>query len=252
MISWIFILSAIAVVFYVLIPVLYARVHQKRTETILDRLRSSSCFSATVAGVFEDTLSVQPDRTLSDSPDEELMALNVKKTRFFALHLDDRIEQLRWGDLIACKTGGTLMIYLPGTEKAPAYCVFHEERNRKAYEARLNRAKPAAGNTVKPFSIAAGVLFEFIIFLHALHSAEMTPVALLALIAMFGKALPYCPPGLLFTWFGHRMTAETGTKDKKSRQRGTVGILIYTAGILLNIAALILIISSSGLGGNSL
>ncbi len=251
MVSWILILSTIAIVFYVLVPVFYMKLAQKRTDVILDRLRTSSCFSATVTGVSKSTISIQPDRTEKDTDEEEIITLHTTKTTFFALNLDDHLERLRWSDLLACKTGGTVMIYLPDTGNNRTLCVFHEERNPKAYEARIARAIPVTANPVKPFSIAAGVLLEFIIFLNALHSPDMTLVALLALIAIFGKALPYCPPGLLLTWLGHRIGRNTGKKDKKSRQRGTVGILIYTAGILLNIATLLFVISSTGLGGLS-
>lgn len=248
MISFLVLISGIAVFFYVIVPVAFARLNKRNNEYLMERLLLPNVFSATISGISRGILYVQPANTDEDTIEhEERILLPSGKTRFFQLSLDGTLIRLAWRDLPVVQKNGTVMMYLPDARYRKAICVFHQERNGSAYQSRLRKAIPERDIVAKPFSIAAGVLLEFMIFLHALQSPRMTTVALFALIAIFGKALPYCPPGLLLTHFGHRITIHAAKDKKKGRQRGTVGILVYTTGILLNIALLFLIISSTGL-----
>lgn len=248
MVTWIVIITGIAVLFYASIPLLFAMVHQKNALKLLEILRTSPGIPATVQGLSEGNLVVQPDAGKQGSP-KELMILRPKKTRFYGISLHGSFYPIRWRDILSFKQGGTVMVFQRDPQATKTLCIFHEERNVKAFQDRLDKALPSMDNTIKPYSIATGVLIEFVIFIHALQNPEMTAVSLLALIAIFGKALPYCPPGLLLTYYGHRITVHAGMETKKSRQRGTVGIALYIAGIVLNIAVLIFIISSVEPGG---
>ncbi len=250
MISWFFIISGIAVFFYILVPLASSRLLEKSNETIRERLLIPAVFAATVSGTSRGMLYVNPANTGQNLTDEEeRILLPSGKTLFFQLFHDGTLNLMSWRDITAVKKGSTVMIYLPDAGYRKAICVFHEERNGSGYQARLRKAILDRDIMVKPFSIATGVLLEFMILLHALHDPHLTTVALFALIAIFGKALPYCPPGLLLTHVGHRITVRASEDKKKGRQRGTVGILIYSAGILLNIALLFFIISNTGLAG---
>lgn len=248
MISFLVLISGIAIMFYVIIPVAVSWLQNKRNGYTMERLLSPNVFSGTISAVSRDTLYIQPSNTDQDTAGhEERILLPSGKTRFFHLSLDGTLSRLAWRNLAAVQKNGTVMVYLPDARNRRAFCVFHQERNGSEYQSRLRKAIPEPDIPAKPFSIAAGVLLEFMIFLHALHSPRMTTVALFALIAIFGKALPYCPPGLVLTHFGHRITIQAVKDKKKRRQRGTVGVLVYSAGILLNITLLFLIISRTGL-----
>ncbi len=248
MISFLALISGIAAVFYVIIPVAFARLQRRYNESVMERLLVPGVFSGIISGISRDTLYVQPANSDPEKDGlEERILLPLGKTQFFQLSPDGALTRLSWREITVAERSGTVMVYLPDARNRKAFCVFHQERNGSAYQSRLRKAIPEQETAVKLFSIAAGALLEFMIFLHALHSPHMTTVALFALIAIFGKALPYCPPGLLLTHFGHRITVQAAEDKKKCRQRGTVGILVYSAGILLNIALLFLIISRTGL-----
>lgn len=247
MLSWLFLISGTALFFYAAIPLLFARITQRKAENMLQRLQETSYLAITVTGVSGRVLSVSPVKT---SEAGQMDTLDPKKTHFYGLAHSGTVFRIKWQDISAVKLGGTAMVYRPDANERKTVCVFHEERDTPTYDSVIANAILTAENAVKPYSVAVGVLIEFIFFLHALHQDRLSAIAIFSLIAIFGKALPYCPPGLLLTFLGQKLTASTVKRDKKSRQRGTAGILLYSAGILLNIAVLLIIISSTGLDGN--
>lgn len=114
---------------------------------------------------------------------------------------------------------------------------------------------------------AAGIFTEFLFFITWLGAYSTPLPALAAMIAIFGKALPWCPPGLFLTLAAHRLSAprrtvrrsqnDRGTAGnlaaiaqvegkKKDRQRRAVGLLLIAVGVVLNLAAIFLGIRQSG------
>ncbi|HHU36401.1 MAG TPA: hypothetical protein GXZ47_04140 [Treponema sp.] len=242
MISRIILVASIAVVFYVVLPILFSRLLQKRANAIVHRIVTLSHFSGTVHGTLNESLLIQTEK--------EIISLEPKKTQYYTVSLEERLLPLRWQDVVGIKMGGTVMIYLPDAKHKKTLCVFHEERNPAAYTARIQKADPSVKNIAKHYCTATGAMLEFLVFLNTLNYPQMTAVSILALFGIFGKALPYCPPGLLFTFLGRHLSTRSASNKKRSRQLSTVGIVIYTAGILVNIAVLFFIISSVGFGGS--
>lgn len=246
----IILVGSIAIIFYVVLPILFFRFFQKRRNRVVNRIVSLPCFSGTVHGIAHEFLQIETEKTPTVTLEEGILSLDPKKTQYFTVSLRGRLLPLGWRDLIGVKTGGTVMLYLPDPENKKTLCVFHEERNRAAYIAGIKKMDSTIKNISKPYCIATGVMLEFLLFLTAIHNPEMTAIAILALFGIFGKALPYCPPGILLTFLSHHISSRATREKKRSRQLGTVGIAVYAAGILLNIAVLFFIISSVGFGGS--
>lgn len=93
---------------------------------------------------------------------------------------------------------------------------------------------------------AAGIFVEFLFFITWLSAYSVPLPAVTAMVAIFGKALPWCPPGLFLTLFAHRLAAKPGRDKKKDRRRGAVGLLLVAAGVSLNLFAIFFVIRQTG------
>jgi len=93
---------------------------------------------------------------------------------------------------------------------------------------------------------AIGIFAEFTFFITWLGAFHSPLPAVAAMIAIFGKALPWCPPGLFLTLLAHHLVYKGGADKKKDRQRKAVGLLLVTTGVLLNLVAVFFGILKSG------
>ena len=230
-------IAAIAFIAYVLIPGLAGAIVRFRLRRLTARLAAGSGSGASLEGV--DLHAV----TLSLGGSGERLSLDSRETRFLSFDRAAGPIRLSWKSVRLVQAGTTLA-YIPGPNrfKRPV-CVFHEEgeRVREAAKGLIDSRswKPEAGSgAVTAFSVAAGVFLEFLALIEASGKSGMELAAIAALVGIFGKALPYLPPGILLTIAG----------AKKNRRRGAVGFLMIALGTALNTAILFFAILKVGFG----
>jgi len=247
MIGRIVLVCAIAGFCYIIVPAISQLIAIIRRKRILRVLKGSTGQFGSCTECSKGLLTIKPKNP--DIPQKEIIA---KKTLFFMIQKTGDIEKIAWKNLFLLQSGVTLAYYAHPRRQGRSLCLFHEELNETELTARISRLDPPSKlpDPVKNFSIAIGAFLEFCVFLDSLQYDGMTSVSISALVAIFGKALPYCPPGLFFTMAAHfsgsRHIWSDGSVQKKSRQPGVVGFLLITAGILLNIAVIFFVIRKVG------
>jgi len=247
MIGKIVLVCAIAGFCYIIVPAISQLIAIIRRKLILRVIKFSSGLFGSCTECGKGLLTIKPK-----NPALTQIEIAAKKTQFFMLQKTGDLEKIEWKNLFLLQNGVTLAYYANPRRKGRGLCLFHEELNETELAARISRLDPPAKlpDPVKNFSIAIGAFLEFCVFLDSLQYDGMTSVSISALVAIFGKALPYCPPGLFFTMAAHlsgnRHVESDGAGLKKSRQRRVVGFLLITAGILLNIAVIFFVIRKVG------
>jgi hypothetical protein len=223
---------------------------RRNCTRLFARAVSEPLAGAVCAGFRDTALLVRPDKPLRDGADtagrqttddgDDLIRINPRKTRFIMVQKQGLPERIRWKSLFLVQTGTTVALGPEPRRFGRRICVFHEEKNAAILRERLASIElPVEVFTpVKAYSVAAGAFLEFLIFLESVTKSEPGAVTIAALVAIFGKALPYLPPGLFFTI--------ASVQTKKSRQRRVAGFLLMTAGVILNIAVVFFLVRKIG------
>ena len=219
MIGRIVIVCAIAVFCYIIVPAVSQLIAIVRRKRILRVLKSSSGLFGSCIECSKGLLTIKPK-----NPTVAQMEISARKTHFFMLQKTGDLEAIAWKNMFLLQSGVTLAYYAHPRGKGRGLCLFHEELNETELAARISRlnAPVRLQDPIKNFSIAIGAFLEFCVFLDSLQYDGMTSVSISALVAIFGKALPYCPPGLFFTMAAHLSATRHAGNDKaeikKSRQ----------------------------------
>lgn len=238
MIGSITLAAAVALVFYTLLPALSREAFRRRRRTQLELLRNGR--KGYCAGVGAEGIRFVPAGTGSDNP----VYIAPASARFL-------------------RVGHRAILELPGNKlrriavNAPMVLAEPPRRYRKRLaavlvngETNLNALDPAlllgVYDPLRYVWAALGIFIEFLFFITWLGAFSTPLPALAAMIAIFGKALPWCPPGLFLTLLAHRLAAKAGENKKKDRQRKTVGLLLVAVGVLLNLAAIFFGIRQTG------
>lgn len=257
MLERILIVIAVGVVFYVLIPALSQGLQQIGRKRLIVKLKNNPGIAATCSESRNGALLITPadsatGLTGTNAPGESF-AITPERNRLFMMEKDGTIEEISWKSVFLIRNG-VPVVYWPGkTGLARGLCVFHEEETREDFNARLalladrkTRMDPIS-DPIKYFSVAVGAFLEFCLFLESIGNPEMRQASVAALVAVFGKALPYCPPGLFFTLAAQLVDHRGG--QKKSRRRSAVGFILVTGGVILNICAVFFAILKVGFIG---
>ena len=247
MIIRIALVSGVALFAYVLVPAVSAAVASSRRLGLLTRLGKG--IPCTLSDIADGKPVFKRDRPAGAESAE--ISFAPARASFLSLEKDGRIWSLRWAELSTILTGTTALLYPLGDDRYA--CLFHGELRSQDAEKAVNaavlaRVAPVRPDPVKAVSVAAGAFAEFAILLDALKRPDMDGIAVLALVAVFGKALPWCPPGLLLTLAAkslprRRRDTRAGTADKKSRRYGTVGFLLSGFAVALNVALILYVIA---------
>lgn len=243
MISSIALAAIVAAIAYILLPgagYLWVRTGWKR---MIRRFRTEKRIAGICTGFIDGKLRIEP--TGQDASGDLFAA--PRHTLFFILRKNEESERLDWKSVFLLQTG-TTVLFIPATKRLTrSICIFYEEKNATALAEQIQRLTVPGhiSNPVKPYSIAAGAFLEFLIFLACIRDPDTGPAGIAALAAIFGAAFPWCPPGLLFT-LAARSVRKKAVGTKKNRQRMVAGFLLVTAGILLNIGILFLVIGRIG------
>ena len=247
MIGRIVLVCAIAGFCYIIVPAVSKLIAIIRRKRFLRVMRASSGIFGSGIEFGQGFLTIKPK-----NPAIAQMKITLQKTHFFMLQKTGDLEEILWKNMFMIRRGVTLAYYAPLRRQGRGLCVFHEELSETELAARVSLLvlPGRLPEPVKNYSIAIGAFLEFCVFLDSLQYDGMTSVSISALVAIFGKALPYCPPGLFFTMAAHLSGTKHAGDDKeeakKSRQRWVVGFLLITAGILLNIAVIFFVIRKVG------
>ena len=210
-------------------PALSQGLQQAGRKRLIVKLKNKTGIAATCAESRNGALLIKPANRetglTGTSASGEPFAITPERNRLFVLEKEGTIEEISWKSVFLIRNG-VPVVYWPGkTGLARGLCVFHEEDTQDDFDSRL--AQLADRKTkmdpipdpVKYFSVAVGVFLEFCLFLESIRHPEMRQASVAALVAVFGKALPYCPPGLFFTLAAQLVDHRGGQKKKADGAR---------------------------------
>ncbi len=238
MISDLALVTAIAVVFYAVLPAAGLAVQTEIRRRLSEALSSGTELQCTGAGV-----SFILARETGGGDERRL---SPARTSFMRRTEDGRLERL---------PANRMGLLLPGTALRAAPHPFLPRLTlcaigypaKGSSQAVPDRAMSAAEDPLRYMWAAVGVFLEFTLFVSWLGNTDSPLPAVAALVGIFGKALPWCPPGLFLTLRAHYLASRPGSGDKKKdRRRRAVGHLLVAGGVLLNLAAVFLGISRTG------
>lgn len=245
MISRIAAVLALAVVFYFLLPEVSAFLQRRLAVRWFSKLKQealSSGVNAVVSGVSGKNLLIR------SSASGGFMPVSSAGTVFFTADKDG-IRKIPRRHLLSVPKGLSAFYIppeplvnpvrrkdsaiekrlLPFFVRKKGACILFDGAEH-SFPADLAAALPAnEKNRIKPYFIALGAFAEFSLFLIFLRERELFPAALTALAAVFGKGVPYIPPGLFLTMTGTTLAAKR--PDAKP-----VAFAIKVSGIILNVA----------------
>jgi len=211
-------------------------------------LSGQSPATQTKSGTIESPKATEAGLAASLSPTDSAPAqptpirLKPSRCRFFTLTDDGQTEPIRWRTVLLIRNDMPIWVIPPAPHHRRTVCVFHECATSERLHATLELARDRGEhvvNPVTPFSVAVGAFAEFLVFFQAMRDPTRKTEAVFALIAIFGKALPYLPPGVLLTVVARLIQ---GTRAKKSRLRWAIGFALVMLGVLLNVLAVFFVI----------
>lgn len=245
------IIVLVATLFYVIIPLGFRFVIVTGKKKFLVYLKASKGVYAVCSSWHNETLTIDPVGT--GKPGTLPFTIPPARTRFYVLESEGTLERAAWSTISLIKRGVTLMYYPGRFRHSRGICVFHEETSEKRLRERFGDLADIARNggtdeaRAKYFSVAIGAFIEFLLFLHSLSDESARIVSVAALIAIFGKALPYCPPGLFLTLASLYVSGK-GIRQKKNRRLTAAGFTFAFAGIALNVGIVLFVIVRLAIG----
>lgn len=250
------IIILVAAFFYVIAPLVSRQIAVSRRKRRLALLASAKGVFAVCSSWHNETLTIDPvgaGKIGKEKSDDLPFTVAPARTRFYVLEKEGTLERTSWHTVTLIKRGVTLM-YFPGrTRHSRGICVFHEETSEKRLRERFAAlaASTANGGTdalrAKYFSVAIGAFIEFLLFIESIGDERARIVSVAALLGIFGKALPWCPPGLAFTLAS---LYASGKRDpqKKNRRLTAAGFALAFAGVALNVGIILFVIVRLGIG----
>jgi hypothetical protein len=235
--------AAVALLFYALLPLAARKFATMRLASLVRRLkegRTAGAFAGVCTGLSSAKIYYRPEsRLTADEPPQEL---DTRRTRFLIMKPGTLPEEVSWKAVSLLKNGTFLYLLPPSAPRKKYLCVFHEEKKRTDVEALISSIETPrlVYPHCKPWCTAVGIFCCFTLFLSWLETGELTVSLLAALLGIIGKTLPWLPPGLALTLVSHRLDHKPHLDAKKNRQRSAAGFLLVSAGVLLNIAVVVL------------
>jgi hypothetical protein len=243
MISGVALVGLIALVSYIFVPLAGQRLAWARWKRIIYRIRTEKGIPGLCTGFRDGVLRILVKTATEDTG----IVIPPGNTLFYILRKNTEPEQIYWRTVLLLQSGTTLYYIAKSDRFSRNICVFFDEKSNAALAEQIATlgVPEHISNSLKPFSIAGGAFLEFILFLYYIKQSDMQIASIAALVGIFGKALPYCPPGLFFT-LAAQIQATTVSRAKKNRQNKPAGILLVATGILLNISVIFFVIRNIG------
>ncbi|ULQ60925.1 hypothetical protein K7I13_06605 [Brucepastera parasyntrophica] len=185
----------IAIAAYFLFPLFFSYLIRKNRRHILSRLQSEKAvtglFSAASLHVLEFELT---DKTAGE-PGK--MMVPFKKNLFLTVSEDGVLKKTDPKEFALIKLGTMGLIFPAQTKRQRGLCILFTEALKPAQlpEPENLQFSEKPDNPAKPFCVMGGAFLEFLVFLESLRHPELGFVSFTAFAAIFGKAIPYCPPG---------------------------------------------------------
>lgn len=245
MIPRLILVIVVAIVFYYALPLSFKKLTMRRRAKDVGRLLSltdSKPVKGTLVSLNENIMTAAP----AGSGEEIRVVPN--RTRFYLREENGVIEQLNWDSVFLAQKGLSIL-WLPAKNRlGKNLCLISppgEGSGKQEEDAKF--AEMRDDETAKKWFVAAGAFLEFLFLVEASRFSAYKDVGIAALIAVFGKALPYCPPGLILTITAHYLKARNENPDiKKSRLQQKTGFALALLGIILNWGILFVLIREIG------
>lgn len=247
-------IAAIALIFNLVIPAASLAIRTRRRTMLMRSL--SDGISCTIADASRDKLDVQSKaleskelKNLGPAATSGTKSIPATYATFMQMRANGRIQLIRWDELVSVAVGTPVLLFAQAGGRY--VCLLHSGKDRQEAERAISRAGaegavPERPDPVKPISVAIGAFLQFLIFLGTLSNKGMDAIAVLALVAVFARALPWCPPGLILTVTAHSMSARR-QGQKKSRRERAAGFIVAGTGVLLNLVLIFLAILGRGI-----
>jgi hypothetical protein len=232
-------IATIAAACYVLIPAVAGWISRFRIKRLVARIASGALRIGAIADVGVNSLSVA--FPADGARDGAAIEIDPRETRFYSFDPETGPVPLSWKSVRLVRLD-TAVAYLSAPNGLKrCVCVLHPREiaitgaSKRIAETRGWRPEEGTG-AVKGFSVALGVFLEFLALIEAASNPGNELAEIAALVGVFGKALPYLPPGLILTI----------AAAKKKRQRNAADFLLVAVGTALNIAVLFFVILRVG------
>lgn len=245
MISSLVLVCVVALVFYAILPAASGTAFDWRRKSIFAALETGTWGSC--AGINAGKILFAPAIPAVGTP-EPPRELTPGVTVFIAFSREGKPEEIPSRRLRRLDVGTPLYRaggVIPGNR---AVCAILEQREGVSFPSLAAKAmtRPAF-DPLRYVWAAIGVFIEFALFVAWISRADSPIPAIAALIAIFGKALPWCPPGLILTLWAHNLATRSRSGDKKKdRRMRTAGQLLVALGVLANLVVVFFGIRQSG------
>lgn len=239
MIGRIILVCLVALIMYVIVPEFSGFIFRKRQNLFKTNIDSKKGISGRCIGITGKKMRIR-------TSGNEILELLPKKTVCLLLWNDQIIEEIRWNSILLVEKGIPIEIFQSTKNAGKTLCVLHSED----YQGNVNKISAEHETVILPqdhiklYSIAIGVFLEFLLFYNSISQPGMENAAIAALLGLFGKALPYCPPGLFLTLPAHKISLQN--RKTKRRARTIYAALLVTGGIALNIVLIYIVIRATG------
>lgn len=245
MIPRIALICFVAILFYVLLPALSRWIEKHIYQKTLKRFTSEKTISGTLWTLKENRLCIKT----KDEIEQEVPVI-PKKTRFFVMNDAKDFSQIPWSTVFLVQTGTPVYWAEAQNRWQKNQCLFYSPTISDSIKTHLENAQAEyqIKDSAKKWFVAAGAFIEFILLLESMHTNNFNSASIAAVIAIFGKALPYCPPGLFLTLGAHYI-GKKSEETKKNRQHKVIGFLLAALGVAINIVILFILIRDIGFTG---
>jgi len=250
---------AVAIGCYTVLPALSHAAYRARWKRVLALLGKGT--KGSCAGIEAGNILLAPDRRAETSPGdappggeprEGNLPIPAKKTVFLFISADAPPGEIPRQSLRELAVGAPLFLSEGTLPLGRRVCAFLDPRAEALNAAAF--AKMVAGYPVPPkvydplkYAWAAiGVFVEFLFFVAWLGASFSPLPAVAAMVAIFGKALPWCPPGLFLTLYANYLSGKVSGDKKKDRRRRAVGHLLVAVGVSVNLVAVFFGIRQTG------
>lgn len=258
MIGWLLLILPVAVLFYAVLPALFNFFYKKLLAARIDFLRREGLMSgvyARVSGFYSRKLMLEA------FPSGSLIPV-VPSATVFLLSDGKYPKKIPWRFFLSIPRGLHAFYIPPAGFKSPAemkaagknkipgtpkivrrrgMCVFFTPPDDSGDNGGMCLPEFSVPEKtecpLKPFFVATGAFLEFVLFLFFMQGGQNFAAAITALAAVFGRVVPYCPPGLFFTLASAYLLSRNPSAKFPA-------LVIKSLGVVVNVIAFLLAIRS--------
>lgn len=254
---------AIAIIFYIVLPLCSSYIQKARWNTLYSHIKNAvstqkeACFYYLSSGAYNEI-------SLSSYKANIEKKINPKQTQFYVL-----TEKNDHPNIVALKTDtvqkvlyDNLLLYFErtNTKKQKGICILTPSPTISSITTMLKNAKidTQTEQGGKAYFVAIGVALTLMIFLSYLIRSDSTNFMIFfSLLAVFGKIIPYLPPGVFLLISAQMLNNNSQplpqnktdirhTKKQKIKSK-VASYLLFTSGILLNCVLFFSILHAIGI-----